>query len=137
MPVFAYEQVLVVCESHPLARQPFISPHQLNEETLLTYPVERNRLDIFTQFLTPAHSQPARHKSIEDTDIMLQLVAANRGVCALPKWLAEDYQARLKVCPVSLGVNGIQKHIYLGFRDGEDALDYVSAFFELAKKAAV
>lgn len=136
MPVFAYEQVLVVSEQHPLAKEPFISPQQLCSETLLTYPVEKNRLDVYSQFLTPAYCEPARHKSIEDTDIMIQLVAANRGVCALPRWLVDDYQSRFAIRSVSLGVKGIRKHIHLGFRDGEDALDYVSAFFELAQRTA-
>jgi LysR family transcriptional regulator for metE and metH len=136
IPVFAYEQVLVVSEQHPLAKEPFISPQQLCSETLLTYPVEKNRLDVYSQFLTPAYCQPARHKSIEDTDIMIQLVAANRGVCALPRWLVDDYQSRFAIRPVSLGVKGIRKHIHLGFRDGEDALDYVSAFFDLAQRTA-
>jgi LysR family transcriptional regulator for metE and metH len=50
-PIFDYEQVLVMHESHPLAQQAFISPQDLVKETLITYPVELSRLDIFTQFL--------------------------------------------------------------------------------------
>lgn len=134
MPVFAYEQVLVVHRDHPLAKKKFVQPIDLIDQTLLTYPVEKDRLDIYAQFLTPANAQPARHKTIEDTDIMIQLVAANRGVCALPKWLVQDYQKRFVVQPVRIGEQGIAKHIHLGFREGEQLLDYVDAFIELAKR---
>jgi LysR family transcriptional regulator for metE and metH len=137
LPVLAYEQVLVVHREHPLARQAFVQPRDLVDQVLLTYPVEKDRLDIYTQFLSPDYCQPAQHKEIEDTDIMLQLVAANRGVCALPRWLVEEYQQRLAICAVSLGVAGVHKEIHLGFRDGEDALDYLAAFIQLAQQSNI
>ncbi|MEW8474668.1 MAG: LysR family transcriptional regulator, partial [Candidatus Thiodiazotropha endolucinida] len=83
-PVFEYEQVLVVGGSHPLARVKHVEPVQLADEVLITYPVETDRLDIFNQFLHPAGISPKRHKTIETTDIMLQMVASGRGVAALP-----------------------------------------------------
>ncbi len=90
-PVFDYEQVLVVSRNHSLAKQSYVEPEQLSHETLITYPVEINRLDIYNQFLQPAGINPKRHKTIETTDIMLQMVASNRGVAALPRWLVEKY----------------------------------------------
>jgi len=86
--VFDYELVLVVAPGHALAGAVFVEPSQLGRETLITYPVATQRLDIYTQFLIPAGIVPARHKTIEDTDIMLQMVANGRGVAALPRWLA-------------------------------------------------
>lgn len=134
IPVFTYEQVLVIAKKHPFAQTEYVTPADLMDQTLLTYPVEKDRLDIYNQFLTPAHCQPARHKEMEDTDIMIQLVAANRGVCALPKWLVKEYQKKCDIAYVTLGAQGVTKNIYLGFREGEDTLDYVSAFIELAKQ---
>src|SRR5690606_32234430 len=81
-PVFDYEQVLVVSRSHALASERYIEPVQLSGEVLITYPVETDRLDIYTQFLQPAGISPKRHKTIETTDIMLQMVASGRGVAA-------------------------------------------------------
>jgi LysR family transcriptional regulator for metE and metH len=47
------------------------------------------RLDIYTQFLTPAGISPRQHKPIETTDIMLLMVAHGRGGPAmLAGWLA-------------------------------------------------
>ena len=132
-PVFDYEQVLVVGRSHPLARADHVAPSQLTEEVLLTYPVEQDRLDIFKLFLTPAGAAPRRHKTIETTDILLQMVAAGRGVTALPRWLVEEAAAKFSVVPVRLGRQGMAKQIFLGHREPDGAVDYLAAFIELAR----
>lgn len=132
-PVFDYEQVLVVGPQHPLRTTAYVQPEQLSDETLITYPVETDRLDIYAQFLTPAGIAPRRHKPIETTDIMLQMVASGRGVAALPRWLVQEYAARLDVAPVRLGKHGIAKQIYLGIREADAEIDYLKAFVELAR----
>ena len=132
-PVFDYEQVLVVARGHALAQAPYAKPGQLAQEVLITYPVATDRLDIYTQFLTPAGITPRRHKTIETTDIMLQMVASGRGVAALPRWLVQEYASKLDVVPVKLGRQGIAKQIYLGAREGDLDTDYLRAFIELAR----
>lgn len=132
-PVFDYEQVLVVGASHPLAGVPWVEPAQLNDEVLLTYPVSPDRLDIFSLFLTPAGIAPARHKVIETTDILLQMVAGGRGVTALPRWLVEESAERFAVVPVKLGAKGVPKQIFVGHRKADHATDYLRGFVELAR----
>jgi len=132
-PVFDYEQVLVVGPQHPLRSASFATPEQLVEETLITYPVDIERLDIYTQFLSPAGVSPKRHKPIETTDIMLQMVASGRGVAALPRWLVEEYSTKLDVAPIRLGKHGVAKQIFLGIREADADIDYVRAFVELAR----
>ena len=132
-PVFDYEQVLVVGPGHPLRDRPHAEPEHLAEETLITYPVALERLDVYSQFLIPAGIRPKRHKPIETTDIMLQMVASGRGVAALPRWLAEEYAAKLDVAAVRLGRQGIDKQIFLGIRETDVDIDYISAFVELAR----
>ncbi|BFG76545.1 LysR substrate-binding domain-containing protein [Paraburkholderia terrae] len=134
-PVFDYEQVLVVADEHALSSEPYVTPEQLSAEVLITYPVETDRLDIYTQFLTPANVVPRRHKVIETTDIMLQMVASGRGVAALPRWLAEEYAGWMPLTPLRLGKKGIAKQIFLGTREADDAIDYLSAFVAMARKA--
>lgn len=134
-PVFDYEQVLVVHQDHPWAGQEEVRPEQLNEETLITYPVPIERLDIYNMFLLPANCAPRKHKTIETTDIMLQMVASGRGVTALPKWLVTDYAPHLQLRTLRLGPAGIQKHIYLGVRETDRAVDYLQAFIALARQA--
>jgi LysR family transcriptional regulator for metE and metH len=134
-PVFDYEQVLVVGDGHALAGEPYVTPEQVSAEVLITYPVETDRLDIYTQFLTPANVVPRRHKVIETTDIMLQMVASGRGVAALPRWLAEEYAGWMPLTPLRLGKKGIAKQIFLGTREADEAIDYLSAFVETARQA--
>lgn len=132
-PVFDYEQVLVVGRQHHLAEKAYVTPKQLTEETLITYPVEIERLDIYNQFLLPAGCMPKKHKVIETTDIMLQMVASGRGVAALPGWLVEEYAAKVAICPIRLGRDGIDKQIFLGIRETDADIDYLKAFVELAR----
>ena len=132
-PVFDYEQVLVVARSHPLAGAAHVKPAQLAREVLITYPVEPQRLDVFTEFLSPARIAPKRHKTIETTDIMLQMVASGRGVAALPRWLVQEYTLKMDVVPVRLGPKGIAKQIHLGMREADLNVDYLRAFVEMAR----
>jgi LysR family transcriptional regulator for metE and metH len=135
VPVFDYEQVLVVAKDHPLASESYVLPKQLTEETLITYPVELERLDIYNQFLIPAQCTPKRHKVIETTDIMLQMVATGRGVAALPGWLVSEYSEKVSITSVRLGRHGIAKQIFLGLREPDSSIDYVRAFIELARRS--
>ena len=105
----------------------------LKQEVLITYPVERQRLDIYTRFLAPAGVQPLRHKAVENTDIMLQMVASGRGVTALPRWLAQEYARKLPLATVRLGPRGIAKQIHLGARKADLDTAYLRAFIEQAR----
>jgi len=132
-PVFDYEQVLVVPRSHRLAGATHVLPRQLAQEILITYPVAPERLDVFNQFLTPAGIAPRQHRSIETTDILLQMVASGRGVTALPRWLVEEYATRMDITPVRLGRHGLKKQIFLGLRESDGDVDYLQDFVEMAR----
>ncbi len=134
VPVFDYEQVLVVNKSHALASAAYVRPKQLTAEVLITYPVSAERLDIYNQFLMPAGITPRRHKTIETTDILLQMVASGRGVTALPRWLVDEYAGQLDIVPVRLGRHGLAKQIFLGGREADMEVDYLQAFIELARR---
>lgn len=135
-PVFDYEQVLVVGAEHRLAGRKYISPDELLEETLITYPVAIERLDIYKEFLLPANCAPKKHKTIETTDIMLQMVASGRGVAALPGWLVAEYASKMQIAQVRLGKQGIAKQIFLGVREADTEIDYLKAFVTLAGEIA-
>jgi len=134
-PVFDYEQVLVVPRGHALAGVPYVKPEHLTQEVLVTYPVATDRLDIYNMFLMPAGVTPRRHKAIETTDIMLQMVASGRGVAALPRWLVQEYAEKMDIAPVRLGPRGIAKQIFLGAREADIEVDYLKAFVELARQS--
>jgi LysR family transcriptional regulator for metE and metH len=132
-PLFDYELVLLVADSHPLARYKFIAAEQLSNEKLLTFPVAHDRLDIFTQFLLPAIVNP-KTKAIESLDIMVQMVGLNRGVTVLPGWLAEEYCQKLPVKMLRLGKNGLAKTLFSAMRESDVEIHYMQAFVRLGKQ---
>ena len=132
-PVLDYQQVLVVSKQHALAKKTQVEPKDLAGEVLYSYPVDIDRLDIYSQFLNPANCRPKKHKSIEATDIMLQLVAAGRGVAALPHWLVNEYADKMAIQAVRLGKAGVSKSIYLGLRDDDQGIEYIKAFVNQAE----
>ncbi len=134
IPVFDYEHRLVVSASHQLAQQDFVLPEQLSDEVLLSYPVEPQRLDIFSQFLNPAKCSVRQHKNIETTEIMLQMVAAGRGICALPGWLVDEYAKSMPIKSIRFGEKGISKQIFIGIRKDEQDINYLNDFIAQAKK---
>ncbi|WP_448192633.1 LysR substrate-binding domain-containing protein [Azospirillum sp. sgz301742] len=132
--VFDYELVLVVQDEHPLAARGVALPHDLLCEDLIALPVSLERLDVYTRFLVPAHCRPRRHRTAETTDLMLQLVAAGRGVTVLPDWLVHEEGSDLPIRTVRLGPHGIRKSINLGIRRSEEGVEYIAGFLALARK---
>ncbi|MCC6633131.1 MAG: LysR family transcriptional regulator [Gammaproteobacteria bacterium] len=133
-PVFDYEQVLVVPRAHPLAKLRHVEPAQLADEVLITYPVDTDRLDIYTLFLNPAGVTPRAHRTLESTDLILEMVACGRGVGALPRWLVEERMKSVAIVPVRLGRAGVPKKIHLGLREGDLDRAWFKAFMQVARR---
>ncbi|ARP81053.1 LysR family transcriptional regulator [Bordetella genomosp. 8] len=133
VPLFGYELVLAVSEANPLASQRYVQPEQLADQTLITYPVDRQRLDVFTAFLDPADVEPATIRKAELTPIIAQLVASNRGVAALPNWALTEYlgQGWLKVC--RLGPQGVWRTLYAAIRNEDADAPFIKDFLTIAR----
>ncbi|WP_428243049.1 LysR family transcriptional regulator [Gynuella sp.] len=132
-PVFPYELVLLVGEANPLRELPYVRPDQLSDQVLLSYPVSAERLDIYQQFLVPAGCRPKKHKTLEATEIILQMVASGRGVTTLPQWLVAEYAETFAVYPVRLGQQGIHKQIHLGVRTQDVDHLHIQTFKEFSR----
>jgi len=134
LPLFCYELVLAVAKSSPLAQQEFVMPEQLSEQVLITYPVDRQRMDIFTVFLEPAGVEPAAVRKAELTPIIVQQVASQRGVAALPNWALTEYlgQGWLHIC--HLGQTGVWRTLYAAVRTEDAQADYLQAFVQTARQ---
>lgn len=133
MPLFRYELVLAVAESNPLSAHKHIAAAQLSDQTLITYPVDRQRLDIFTAFLDADDVEPAAIRRAELTPMIAQLVASNRGVAALPNWALTEYldQGWLRV--VHLGPQGVWRTLYAAVRVEDADSSYVQDFMTIAR----
>lgn len=134
LPLFRYELVLAVAAANPLAQYKHIEPEQLADQVLITYPVERQRLDVFTAFLDQAGVEPAALRKAELTPVIMQLVASQRGVAALPNWALTEYlnQGWLRTC--HLGERGVWRMLYATIRTEDTQADYVQAFVKQARE---
>ncbi|MDD4915164.1 MAG: LysR family transcriptional regulator [Methylococcales bacterium] len=131
--LFDFELVLIVAGQHPLAGLGFIDPGDLRQETVLTYPVERERLDMFRKVLQPAGIEPQAHISVEETDIMLQLAAAGRGVCLLPEWLLADKTRKFGLTSLRFRELPLTKTMYLATRHEDADLEYIQWLIQHAR----
>ena len=134
LPLFKYELVLAVARGNALAAHKYIEAHHLSDQVLITYPVERQRLDIFTAFLDLADIEPVALRKAELTPIIVQLVASQRGVAALPNWALTEYldQGWLKTC--RLGSQGVWRTLYAAVRIEDAQADYIQAFITHARE---
>lgn len=133
VPLFAYEAMLAISNQHPLINRTHIEAADLKEETLICYPVDRDRLDIFTQFLDPAGVEPAAIRNAELTVMMMQLVASGRGVCCLPNWAIAEYLQRGYVSARPLGSGGLFGTLYAAVREDMLEMSYLQDFLLTAK----
>lgn len=130
--IFDYDLMLAVPKDHPIGA--VARPQEVATETLITYPVPAERLDIFTRFLIPARCEPKEHRRVEDTEMMLQLVAAGRGVSAIPDWLLYEEGRDLPIRGARLGEGGLPMALYMGVRREDAGTDYIAGFISLAKE---
>ena len=137
VPLFSYELVLAVARDSALAMRAFVDARALADETLITYPVERERLDIFTAFLDPAGVEPAQIRKTELTPMMIQLVAAGRGVAALPNWAISEYLQHDLIRSVPLGQQGVWRTLHAGIRREEAEVPFLAEFIQTAKQESL
>lgn len=132
--VFGYELLVAVRDDHRLAAKAVLDPSDLCDETLFTVPVSPERLDVFSRFLVPAACRPLKHIGVETTEMMLQLVAAGRGVTVLPDWLLRGEAADLPIRTLPIGRGGLFKHINLGLRVEDSETEYLAGLIALGKQ---
>ncbi len=134
LPLFSYEAQLALPRDHELVDKPWIEPADLAREVLICYPVDRNRLDIFSSFLEPAGVEPLRVRNAELTTMMIQLVASGRGLTCLPNWALHEYRERDYVVVKSLGEEGVWPTLYAAVRADQQASAFIQGFVDVAKQ---
>lgn len=133
-PLFRYEVRLAVCPRHALAAKAVVEPSDLAAEVLICYPVERVRLDVFSRFLGPAGIEPASVRTAELTMMIIQLVASNRGVAALPNWAISEYEGRDFLVSRPLGADGLWATLHAAIREEQRTHPYVREFMAIARR---
>ena len=136
-PIFEYESRLVLSHTHPLVRADNITVQDLAEETLVTYPVDKHRLDIMAKLFIPANILPKAIRYTELTQMLIQLVASGRGIAALPDWVVNEYEQKGWVTSKRLDCvapQGLRRTLYAGFRSDEKEKSYFEGFLKQLEK---
>jgi LysR family transcriptional regulator for metE and metH len=136
VPLFDYNPVFVASSQHPLAAKPFVEAQDFRGETLITYPVERSRLDIFSQLLTPAKVEPAAIRQVELTAVILLLVASNRGISVLPDWVVREVKYSSDYVTRPLTETGITRRLYAAVRSEDLDKPFMQRLIALAGEEA-
>src|SRR6202161_4201430 len=110
-PLFRYESVALMSPRHRWASKPWLEAADFASETLITYPVPDEMLDVMKHCLTPAGISPKR-RTDELTVAILQLVARGRGIAALPSWTVGNYIERGYVVSRPIGQSGLRCSLY-------------------------
>ena len=136
-PLFDYSPTFIAASNSPLAAKPYVVAEDFADQTLITYPVDRARSDVFTQLLTPARVEPKAHRKVELTTVILMLVASGRGVAVLPDWVLREvkYQPDYITRPVT--EKGLTKRLYAATREEDATEPYMAHFLRLARTEPV
>lgn len=136
-PLFDYEPLLVAAASHPLAARPFVVAEDFRDQTLITYPVERTRLDVFTSLLAPARVEPRAIRQVELTAVILLLVASNRGVAVLPDWVLREVRRHADYVTRPLTAAGVTRRLYAATRGEDTTRPFVATILRLMRTEPV
>ena len=140
-PLFDYHPMFVAAAQNPLAAKTIITAEDFRDQTLITYPVTRDKLDVFTELLTPARVEPRAHRPVELTAVILMLVGSNRGVAVLPDWVLRDVKTNADYITRPLapppGHGTITKRLNGATRSEDSAKPYIAHFLKLARTEAV
>lgn len=134
--LFDYKAVFVASAQHPLAKKNYVEAEDFIGQTLITYPVDKTRLDVFSQLLIPARVEPDSIRQVELTAVILLLVASNRGISVLPDWVVREVKYSSDYVTRPLTKEGITRRLYAAIRSDDRQKPYMQELIRLAKVEA-
>ncbi|KIC35354.1 LysR family transcriptional regulator [Leisingera sp. ANG-M7] len=134
--LFDYNPVFVASAQHPLAANAYVEAEDFIGQNLITYPVDKVRLDVFSQLLIPAGVEPASIRQVELTAVILLLVASNRGVSVLPDWVVREVKYSSDYVTRPLTKSGITRSLYAAIRTEDRGKPFMQELIRLAKVEA-
>jgi LysR family transcriptional regulator for metE and metH len=105
-PLFTFDIVAILSNIHPLNKRKYLTAKDFSDQTLITYPVPDEMIDVIQRVLRPKGIQVQR-RTTELTIAILQLVASGRGIAALPIWAVQSYLDKGYVTARSIGAGGL------------------------------
>lgn len=131
-PLFRYEMPALLSQNHPLLSRKYLQASDFAEQTLITYPVPDERLDLVREVLKPAGVDPVR-RTAQLTVAILQLVASRRGIAALPRWAVQNYLHSGYVAARPITSGGLRCDLYAVTRPSNAELAYMRDFIQTMK----
>jgi LysR family transcriptional regulator, regulator for metE and metH len=136
LPLFSFEIVALLPRGHALLDKPWLAATDFADQTLITYPVPDEMLDLVRRVLLPAGVSPARRTS-ELTVAMLQLVASGRGLAALPVWAVKSYVDRGYVASQRIGPEGLVGRLHAAVPERLMERAYLREFVKLMRETSL
>lgn len=136
-PLFDYHPTFVASSQNPLAEKAMIEAEDFRDQTLIAYPVGRDKLDVFTELLTPARVEPKAIRGVELTAVILMLVGSNRGVAVLPDWVLRTVRSNADYVTRPLGPQTVTKRLYAATRSEDATQPYMAHFLRLGRTEPV
>jgi LysR family transcriptional regulator for metE and metH len=136
-PLFDYHPMFVASAQNPLAEKSVIVAEDFRDQMLITYPVTRDKLDVFTELLTPAKVEPRGTRPVELTAVILMLVGSNRGVSVLPDWVLRELKTHTDYVTRPLGPGTITKRLYAATREEDATKPFMAHFLKLGRSEPV
>lgn len=133
-PLFRFEIVALLAKDHPLVERDYLEAEDFASDTLITYPVPDEMLDVVRQVLKPAGVQTAR-RTTELTVAMLQLVASRRGIATLPVWAAQSYVNRGYVIAKPITSKGLTGRLYAACTAETSRQPYLTDFVDTTRES--
>lgn len=136
-PLFDYAPLFIGPAHHPAAARDFVTAEDFRDETLITYPVDRARLDVFTGLLNPARVEPRAVRQVELTAVILMLVASGRGVSVLPDWVLREAKYQPDYITRRVTEAGLTRRLYAATRTEDATLPWIGHFLRLGRTEPV
>ncbi len=134
-PLFSFEIMALLANDHRLTAKAYLKASDFAKETLITYAVSDDMLDLVRLVLEPAGIKPAR-RTTELTVAMLQLVASGRGVAALPLWAVQNYLERGYVTARPVGKRGLTGRLYVACTSGTSLQPWLGDFVTITRESS-
>lgn len=132
-PLFRYEVLALLARHHPYTKKAYLTAKDFEKETLVTYPIPDERIDVIREILQPAGIDPPRRRT-ELTVAILQLVASHRAISAMPGWAVQPYLEKSYVISRPIRKSGLFANLYAATTTERAVSVYMVEFLDTMRR---
>lgn len=136
VPLFKDKLYLLVNKNNPLSTKRFIIPDDLKTETLLSYTIKDDEMDIFTRFLNPVGIKPQKVLKIQLTEAIIEMVKANVGVAVMAGWAIKPSLRSKELKVMNFKGSKLNRTWYAAVLKNQDIPQYYEEFIYALKSVS-